>query len=558
MTYYLIAVDTVGIQPYLFGSNRLRENIGASEIVARVTEQWVYETVVSKGFGFRHNLEVANSDPAGYSFNQKRIKEDELDVEIIYAGGGNAVLIFGDEAKAKLFTTQLTERVITEAPGLQVVVARQPFEWPDLDDGAKPLSQMYKDLMKELAYQKSTRQPSAPLLGVSVTANCQSTGLPAVYIDQEAENRMVAADIWAKLAHRDAADERMEQLFGLQQQGYTFAKDFNQIGTSHEASYIAVIHADGNGVSQRIDAIAKAYPTSADNRAFIVALRSFSELLKKIAANSMKQIVDKLTQVTSPDKKLVYREITLELKRDEQKPHLSVLPLRPLVIGGDDVTFVCDGRLGLSLAALYLEAFRAEAKKEIEHHQAGQELHACAGVAIVHNHYPFARAYELSEALCRQAKRYARTPKAETELGVSALDWHFAINGLLEELPAIREHEYMVADGKLFNRPVRLTQPQYDPVASWQTFHGTMVVFQQNWDEQRSKMKALFQILRQGPEATKQFLEAFDLTNLIRQTPAVLAKFQETGWSNGSCGFFDALEAVDYFIDLEAMLEQKQ
>ncbi|NJN98269.1 MAG: hypothetical protein HC875_31375 [Anaerolineales bacterium] len=534
MTYYLIAIDSVGIQPYLFGSNRLRENIGASEIVARVTERWVYETVVSDALGFQHNLDGDNAVPAGYSFNQKRIKEDALDVEIIYAGGGNAVLIFGDETKAKLFTTQLTERVITDAPGLQIVVNQLPFKWPDSDNGDEPLSQMYKNLMQALAYKKATRQPSAPLLGVSVTANCQSTGLPAVYIDQEAENRMVAADIWAKLAHRDAADNRMELLFGLEQQGFTFAKDFNQIGTSHEASYIAVIHADGNGVSQRIDAIAKAYPTCADNRAFIEAMRSFSEALKKIAANSMKQIVGQLTRLISSNKKLVYRDITLELKRDEQ---LYVLPLRPLVIGGDDVTFVCDGRLALSLAALYLEAFRAEAEKEIEQHQADQELHACAGVAIVHNHYPFARAYELSEALCGQAKRYARKAKRETELGVSALDWHFAINGLLEDLSTIRKYEYTVTAGPLFNRPVRLTQPQYDPVASWQTFHSTTVAFQKYWDQQRSKMKALFQILRQGPEATRQYLEAYELTNLIRKTPEVLAEFQQNGWSNGSCGF---------------------
>jgi hypothetical protein len=27
-----------------------------------------------------------------------------------------------------------------------------------------------------------------------------------------------------------------------------------------------------------------------------------------------------------------------------------LLPFRPIVFGGDDVTFICDGRLGLSLA----------------------------------------------------------------------------------------------------------------------------------------------------------------------------------------------------------------
>lgn len=46
----------------------------------------------------------------------------------------------------------------------------------------------------------------------------------------------------------------------------------------------------------------------------------------------------------------------------------------------------------------------------------GEQLTVAAGVAIVKTHYPFARAYELSEALCKSAKRLSRD--------VSTLDWH--------------------------------------------------------------------------------------------------------------------------------------
>jgi hypothetical protein len=37
---HLVVVDTAQIQPYIFGSNRLRENIGASHLVAESTEAW--------------------------------------------------------------------------------------------------------------------------------------------------------------------------------------------------------------------------------------------------------------------------------------------------------------------------------------------------------------------------------------------------------------------------------------------------------------------------------------------------------------------------------------
>ena len=66
---------------------------------------------------------------------------------------------------------------------------------------------------------------------------------------------------------------------------------------------------------------------------------------------------------------------------------------RALVFGGDDVTFVCDGRLGLSLATLYAREFAAETAKRPE----CGPLTARAGIAIVKTHYPFARAYALAD-----------------------------------------------------------------------------------------------------------------------------------------------------------------
>ena len=42
-TYTLTVIDTPGIQPYIFGSNRLLESIGASELVrcATTSGRWI-------------------------------------------------------------------------------------------------------------------------------------------------------------------------------------------------------------------------------------------------------------------------------------------------------------------------------------------------------------------------------------------------------------------------------------------------------------------------------------------------------------------------------------
>jgi hypothetical protein len=41
----LTVIDVSEIQPYIFGSNHLRESIGASEIVARATSLWVFDVL---------------------------------------------------------------------------------------------------------------------------------------------------------------------------------------------------------------------------------------------------------------------------------------------------------------------------------------------------------------------------------------------------------------------------------------------------------------------------------------------------------------------------------
>ena len=65
--------------------------------------------------------------------------------------------------------------------------------------------------------------------------------------------------------------------------------------------------------------------------------------------------------------------------------------------GGDDLTFVCDGRLGLDLAAFYLKEF---SRGTIKVCGEDKSVDACAGVAIVPTKFPFASAYHFAEELC--------------------------------------------------------------------------------------------------------------------------------------------------------------
>ena len=44
--FILTAIEVAGIQNYIFGSNELKENVGASELVRQATEEKAFEVIL--------------------------------------------------------------------------------------------------------------------------------------------------------------------------------------------------------------------------------------------------------------------------------------------------------------------------------------------------------------------------------------------------------------------------------------------------------------------------------------------------------------------------------
>src|SRR5690242_7252835 len=117
-TYILSMLDTSGIQPYIFSSNRLPEIIGASQLVEEVTHEWTFHALDDL-FRGAHNVD---SIPYGTLKKKVAIESDEwLMAEVIYAGGGNTAILFRTPAAAHDFARELTTRALRDAPGVQVV-----------------------------------------------------------------------------------------------------------------------------------------------------------------------------------------------------------------------------------------------------------------------------------------------------------------------------------------------------------------------------------------------------------------------------------------------------
>jgi len=305
-----------------------------------------------------------------------------------------------------------------------------------------------------------------------------------------------------------------------------------------------------------------------DDEMYLAQVKDFSDNLEKASLDALQATVDRLVnnikieQLINQDKvghiaHPALPGLQIWLERDDRTGRLY-LPFRPIVFGGDDTTFVCDGRIGLSLAQIYLEEFERQTQRLLP----GGKATASAGVAIVKVHYPFARAYDLAEELAGCAKRYRiQLTQHHHDWNDGCLDWHFALSGLSGSLEDIRRREYQTHDGNLELRPVTVHENPDQDFRSWAIVRSGIHSFQEDkaWSNKHNKTKALRDVLRQGPVEVEKFGKRFGavLPELETATGGKLDYFAVYGWrgntsqGEGWCGYFDALDLADLFIPLE-------
>lgn len=545
----LMVIDVSGIQSYIFGSNRLRDNIGASYLVGCVTTGWL-EAALPKPHNFANAVigdATLDSDPA-------------LQAEVIYSGGGNVVLqVRGKDrdaalAAAKQIATQLSRTLLACAPGLEIVVAHRVFD--PASDAIGGQGGVYDQLFKQLDAAKRRAPASNPLGGLGVTRECTSTGLPAVErFDYAPRSRSGQSDVQplsapararVDFATIQASERALREALAIPDE-WRIPRDLDELGRSHgEESYIAVVHADGNSLGRRFSSVVTPFTTAAANRACLDALRALSRAVEKAGAVAFKATVQAM--IATLNRADPTRDDPLGRLIHELRPGRgeTPLPLRPLLFGGDDVTFVCDGRLGLGMAARYLSEFEKAAAA-----LPGGPAHACAGVAVVKSHYPFARAYQLSVELCAGAKAQARKHGDQP-----VLDWQFATTGISGSLDVLRERGYRSKLGDLTMRPVTLAATS-DGFGwrRWENVSGLVKEFGKEQDWPTSKLTALREVLRSDTGAVEEwrtrFWQGMKLPELVHVSDAgALGSLVKTGWAGERCGYFDAIEALDFFIEL--------
>ena len=455
---------------------------------------------------------------------------------LVYCGGGHGVLQFSDRKAATDCVAAITQKAMQQFPGMELFAKVMEY------DAGKTPGENLIALSRQLEEKKALRSSSFFAL---------PTGLEA---QDPAHFRPVRLD----LPQESAVEARLLP----PPDGYVFPTKFEDL--AGDDNFLAVVHLDGNAMGTRVSRIYQDAGHSWDicRR----NLQAFSEGIQKDFEAAFSKTVETLLGI-----------IGETLQRRDQDGRV-ILPIRPIILAGDDVCFVTTGDYALECARIFLEHLAG-----MSNAQDHLPYAACGGVALVHRKYPFHQAYMLSEALCSNAKKFGAALDAQGRLSV--LDWHIAFGQLRENLAAIRE-DYATEDGNRMElRPVLAVVPNGVPVSeevlAFRHYDWFRVLCEKLQKDTgrigRGKLKNLRTAMKQGTIECSYYLQNRQILSILdhafdaryRSADTRMEKLRQMYQDNENmarsmfwtdetasspikrCLFFDAVEMIDHWKPLK-------
>lgn len=425
MSKCLTLYDVTGIQSFIFASNKAKENIGGSIYVQKIFEEGLVRCVEELG-----KIKTNWQD----STHLEMKTDTNLKAEVIYIGGGNAMVLFNSKETAVEVTKQLSKKILEETQAtLGVAVA---YQETNLDNFQEDRMMLFKTLSEN----KARLIQSTPLRAISITREC-ADGLSSE--GEKEKGNFISKATVNKIELAKDENKSKNKFSKLLPKDYRFPLDFDELGQKDGESHIAVIHIDGNSMGRFID---ERLSGKDSYDVAIPVIREISSELQQLYVGVFKETVESCKEAIQDER------VSKRLKLENGN-----LPIRPIILNGDDVTFVCDGRIGIQLANYFLEML---AKTPLVLEGVKYDMSACAGVAIVKSHFPFFRAYELAEELCGSAKKKAKALNKEDP--GCWIDYHIVYSGFQTDLDVMRKEQYNVPGMAPVMRDVRNKFSQYN------------------------------------------------------------------------------------------------
>lgn len=493
-------------QDYIFSSNKLKENKGASLVIEKVIE------------------EIPNMINAAYMDN------------LIYNGGGSSLYLFNKE-EAKNFIKSVSEKILRDYPGIEIFIVMEEY-----DEYKDKVTEKIENAYKKLAIKKNRRMNSGAQISFGIERLCSSTGLPAVeeYID-DGQKRYRSAEVIVKLKESESSSKKFDNLLPV-------SKGINEFVdlAKGEKNYLAIIHIDGNQMGKKFDQLRDYFEYEegnyyVTNKEYLDALKKFSDEIRNIYEAAFKNMANIV-------------KLNEDKLKDDTKIKEGRFPIIPIILAGDDITYVTNGKIGIETARIFIEYLN---KNEIEIYNRNKvKLNACAGVAIVRTSHPFVKSYSLAEDLCSNAKKRRRAEYPDDDY--SLIDWHIEQGDLLGNISDIREEHYKTLDNKnLTMRPLYLNNKK-----DWKSYDNFKIAYSDITNRKicgdtiaRNKLKELREIFKKGEKDTEIFLKSNKIDNFFGGFSDNKGNYC---FNKDGCMYYDAVEIMDLFVELDGEGERNE
>lgn len=421
---YVYMFETRGIQRFLFASGRLRDMLGGSELVDYLC--------------------------ADGGLLDQTLNRLELTPDVVRKAGGAFYLLFDTRDEAERLRAAWRLACSHWLPGVEQV---------DVLASGENAREAIANGLAMLREERNRVQSDLPRPG-PLTERSARTGRAAVKRDRD--EAMDAATARQRSFKRPADSQPLASRF-LDEDGFIWPVNFEETapaGTRFplgERRLVGLLHADGNGLGELLRTLSQACERAEDKN-YIRLYRAFS---------------DGLGRATLRAAQAASREVLVPAAEN------GVLPARPLVLGGDDLTIVLRADLALDFARVFLSAFEAETREAMqalrqiftdeglaEHAEAlPAHLTACAGLCYMKCSQPFQAGHELAESLCKRAKGASRKVR-QTSPMPATLALHKVQDSLLEDAESqfhqnhVARHE-VAADESARAPELHLALPAY-------------------------------------------------------------------------------------------------
>lgn len=405
---YLYGANISGIQSFIFATGKLKEIVGASELI----ERWC-------------TTEFENC--VGSTYQKKRQ---------ILGAAGRIRYLFPDKKSCADFVRSFGQKLTSRVPELKlqqaVISLTDNFE------------KDYK-LLDERLRTAANKLPNQHGLAWMISERSRRSALPAV--DKQPENgrkRVFGLLEQEKKYYFNEAQKTSKDYKSLTDKIRLnnidkFPKDLKDIVGRRQDEWMAIVHIDGNNMGQQINGLVHGL--------------SQADLSNEKAWNLLKSYSEQLGKSTEEAAKSALADtIKKHPKTFNSKKH-NMIPLRPVLLGGDDLTLIIRGDLAIDFTAAYLKYFQKETAVKLgqfaKYSPALKNgLTACAGIAFIKFNYPFHYGANLSDNLGKVAKKasknllkLAKAASLDMEHPPASLAFHRVQSSFVEKYSTIIKKE---------------------------------------------------------------------------------------------------------------------